>query len=262
MAPGYRHKGVCRAGWLALDDENTEDVDEIMHCARNCSNSTEAPRKEKRPRTNDACNESDKGHAGDCCGVWNHELPYDINFLSKLLEEDRDHYNFMWSSSNCIGQREMREWLCKLWIAKPGMRDLIWKGACIALNAGRWFECIGQICKFHHLPSPKDDERLPVGTGSNPVYLIEENVIKIYVEGGLESALYSLGTELEFYNLLCRVKSHLKEHVPDILASGLIYLENGCYTVIPWDGEGVLDLITDYSHSSEKCKNYSTPFGL
>uniref|UniRef100_A0A7C9ARL2 JmjC domain-containing protein n=1 Tax=Opuntia streptacantha TaxID=393608 RepID=A0A7C9ARL2_OPUST len=262
MAPGYHHKGVCRAGWLAVDDGNFGDLDEIMCCSESCSNSTEEPRKEKRLRMQNTCNEVTADHAADCCGVWNRELPYEINFLSKFLDENRDHYNFMWSSSNCIGQREMREWLWKLWIAKPGMRDMIWKGACIALNAGKWFECIGQICKFHNLPSPKDDERLPVGTGSNPVYLIAGNVIKIYVEGGLESTLYSLGTELEFYDLLCRVKSQLKEHAPDILASGLIYLDNGCHIVVPWDGRGVPDVITDCCTSSEKCKTYSTPFGL
>ncbi|KAJ8433781.1 hypothetical protein Cgig2_025944 [Carnegiea gigantea] len=285
MAPGYHHKGVCRAGWLAVNDGNFEDLDkimccakncsnstvndgnfedleEIMCCAKNCSNSTEEPREEKRLRMQNACNEVTNDHAADCCDVWNRELPYKINFLSKFLDEDRDHYNFMWSSSNCIGQREMREWLWKLWIAKPGKRDMIWKGACIALNAGKWFECIGQICKFHNLPSPKDDERLPVGTGSNPVYLIAGYVIKIYVEGGPQSALYSLGTELEFYNLLCTVKSQLKEHAPDILASGLIYLDNGSYTVVPWDGRGVPDVITDCCISSEKCKTYSAPYGL
>lgn len=43
------------------------------------------------------------------------------------------------------------------------------QGACIALNAGKWLECLSKICAFHNLPPPTDDEKLPVGTGSNPV---------------------------------------------------------------------------------------------
>lgn len=43
------------------------------------------------------------------------------------------------------------------------------QGACLALNAGKWSESLAEVCAFHNLPSPTDDERLPVGTGSNPV---------------------------------------------------------------------------------------------
>ncbi|OAY76221.1 F-box protein [Ananas comosus] len=64
----------------------------------------------------------------------------------------------------------------------------------------------------HMLPSPLDDEKLPVGTGSNPtidvqvfvdmngnnmVFLVSNYVIKIYVEGGLESTIHGFDTELE-----------------------------------------------------------------
>lgn len=251
MAPGYRHKGICRAGFLAFSDAKAEDVDEVACYAR------DVPRKETRIRSDHA-----RHDAANCCDEWNHELAYDIKFLSKFLDEDRDHYNAMWSSSNCIGQREMREWLWRLWIGRPGMRDLIWKGACLAINAGQWLECIGQVCSYHNLPFPGEDEKLPVGTGSNPVYLIEENVIKIYVEGGLESSLHCLSTELEFYNLLKQVKSSLKEYVPDVLASGFISLDNGSCTVVPWDGKGVPDVIADFKPINENCNGYGTSFGL
>lgn len=43
------------------------------------------------------------------------------------------------------------------------------QGAQIALNVDRWYACVLEICACHDLPSPKDDEKLPVGTGSNPV---------------------------------------------------------------------------------------------
>uniref|UniRef100_A0A803MEA6 F-box protein n=1 Tax=Chenopodium quinoa TaxID=63459 RepID=A0A803MEA6_CHEQI len=239
LAPGFRHKGVCRAGFLALDDGNIEDVDEVTSCARNCSKPRDVLRKEKRIRSDHVCHDSaSNAAAANCCNVWNNDLPYNINFLSKFLDEHRDHYNSMWSSSNCIGQREMREWLWRLWIGKPEMRDLIWKGACLAINAGEWLECIEQV------------------------YLIAENVIKIYVEGGLESSVYSLGTELEFYNLLLQEKSPLKEHVPDVLASGFISLANGYYTIVPWDGKGMPHVIADNISTIEGCKGYGNSFGL
>lgn len=43
------------------------------------------------------------------------------------------------------------------------------QGACLALNAGKWYERVGEICIFHELPRPSLDEKIPVGTGSNPV---------------------------------------------------------------------------------------------
>lgn len=43
------------------------------------------------------------------------------------------------------------------------------QGASLALDAGRWLECLVEISAFHNLPSPTEFERLPVGTGSNPV---------------------------------------------------------------------------------------------
>lgn len=33
----------------------------------------------------------------------------------------------------------------------------------------KWYNCLLEICLNHKLPAPLDDERLPVGTGSNPV---------------------------------------------------------------------------------------------
>lgn len=125
MAPGYRHKGVCRAGFLALDDGKLED--EVTTCAISCTSPRDAARKDTRRRADNACHESSGNYVANCCDAFNHDHHYDINFLSKFLDEDRDHYNSLWSSSNCIGQREMRDWLWKLWIEKPGMRDLIWK---------------------------------------------------------------------------------------------------------------------------------------
>lgn len=46
------------------------------------------------------------------------------------------------------------------------------QGACLAINAGKWLECLEEICAYHDMSSPSDDERLPVGTGSNPVSVL------------------------------------------------------------------------------------------
>ncbi|OAY79646.1 F-box protein, partial [Ananas comosus] len=44
-------------------------------------------------------------------------------------------------------------------------------------------------------------------------------------------------------NLLYKVNSPLKEHVPDIVASGFIVHENGVYRTVPWNGKGLPEVI-------------------
>ncbi|XP_057974918.1 lysine-specific demethylase JMJ21 isoform X2 [Malania oleifera] len=258
--------GVCRAGLLALDKDSIEKARKNTHNHENDLSYPELTRKEKRLRISkceeDSNRENGTGGTLKCHKLWNQEFSYDINFLSMFLDKERDHYNSTWSSSNCIGQREMRGWLCKLWAGKPHMRELIWKGACLALNANKWLESAAEICVFHNLPSPADDERLPVGTGSNPVFLTADHVIKIYVEGGLEASLYGLGTELEFYSLLSKVNSPLKNHIPNILAHGFVFLENGSYKIVPWEGKGVPDVIAECNFILEKCREDGFPFGV
>lgn len=129
MAPGYRHKGVCRAGLLALDEGSLVDIEETFSDEKKLMY-PDSTRKEKRSRSNSltesANNEAVKSSTRilDLCKQGFH---YDINFLAKFLDEERDHYNAPWSSGNSIGPREMREWLSKLWLGKPPMRELIWK---------------------------------------------------------------------------------------------------------------------------------------
>ncbi|XP_030947080.1 F-box protein At1g78280 isoform X1 [Quercus lobata] len=266
MAPGYQHKGVCRAGLLAFGEGSFEDADKNIFSGEDDYSCSELTRKEKRVRIQKARDdpnfEGTITSASKRYNMWKQGFSYDINFLAMFLDKERDHYNSPWSLGNCMGQREMREWLSRLWVGKPGMRELIWKGACLALNADKWLERLTEICAFHDLPSPTDDDRLPVGTGSNPVYLMENHVIKIFVEGGLEDSLYGIGTELEFYNLLHKVNSPLKNHIPEVLASGILYLENGSYTVVPWDGKGIPDVIATSNLVPERCKVDGYPFGV
>ncbi|KAJ1386188.1 Protein kinase-like domain superfamily [Sesbania bispinosa] len=265
MAPGYHHKGVCRAGLLALE-ESYENVRQNMSCNEKNSGCSDLSRKEKRAKTqkdvDDLYHERSISGVSKSYNLWKDGFSYDINFLSMFLDKDRDHYSALWSSGNSIGQRELREWLSKLWIQKPKMRELIWKGACIALNAGKWLECLSKICAFHNLPPPTDDERLPVGTGSNPVYLVGNCVVKIFVEGGLEASLYCLGTELEFYSLLHEANSPLSKHIPKVFASGIVYLEDGSYTNSSWDGKGIPDVIAKSNLIRKKCDLDGFSFGV
>ncbi|KAK6940180.1 F-box domain [Dillenia turbinata] len=249
MAPGYRHKGVCRAGLLALDGDGIESAQNGKFCSEDDLSHSEMTRKDKRLKICESMKDPSRelaiNGASRSCNLWMQDFSYDINFLSMFLDEDRDHYNSIWSSSSCIGQRELREWLSKLWVGKPGMRELLWKGACIALNVSKWSDCVNQICALHNLPSPTEDEQLPVGTGSNPVFLIADYAIKIFVEGGPEASLHSLGAELEFYNTLSKVNSPLKDHLPDLFASGIISFQDESYTIAPWDGKRLPDVFPD-----------------
>ncbi|XP_042493382.1 F-box protein At1g78280-like isoform X2 [Macadamia integrifolia] len=273
MAPGYHHKGVCRAGLLAVDENTfTDAIGNAFHDEEWLTNPA-IMREEKYKLKNDSeagedplVDDNDEkntnGFSKGYSNLQNQNFSYDIDFLSMFLEDVRDHYSSIWSPSNCMGEREMREWLHKLWVGKPGMRDLIWKGACLAMNTDKWASCMATICAFHNVPAPSDDEKFPVGTGSNPVFLVDGYVIKIYVEGGLESSIHGLGTELEFYSLLYKVNSSLKDHIPSVLASGILIYENGSYKTVPWDGNGVPDVITKCNLVPGKSAENGFPFGV
>ncbi|OMP01257.1 hypothetical protein COLO4_12026 [Corchorus olitorius] len=264
MAPGYCHKGVCRAGLLALDEGGLENIEKNMSNDEENFSYSDLTRKEKRARKSQE-SENDEGNSDGVSksyNLWKQDFAYDINFLATFIDRERDHYTSPWSSGNCIGPREMRDWLSKLWLGKPGMRELIWKGACLALNADKWLECLGKICFFHNLPFPNEDEKLPVGTGSNPVYVMDEYVVKIFVEDGLESSIHGLGTELEFYSKLCEVNSPLKNHIPNVLASGILHLENGSYKIDSWDGKDVPDVIRKCNLGPQRGTGDVFPFGL
>lgn len=125
---------------------------------------------------------------------------------------------------------------------------------------------------------------------SRQVYLIGDSVIKIYVEGGLESSVHSLATEvthsiaiilflffsfcftsyklyslslqLEFYGLVEKVKSPLRDHIPDILASGIVLHENGSYRTVPWDGKAVPDEIAKCGLIFGNCITEGFPLGV
>ncbi|KAG8632916.1 hypothetical protein MANES_18G065400v8 [Manihot esculenta] len=225
MAPGYRHKGICRAGFLAVVEDSLQNVEKNEVNDEDDPSYPDLTRKEKRARIQELGEDPEQETAshGDSkiYELWKQDFSYDIKFLGMFLDKEKDHYSSLWSPGNSIGQREMREWLYKLWIRKPGIRELIWK-----------------------------------------VFLLADQVVKIFVEGGLEASMYGLGTELEFYSVLHKVNSPLKNHVPEILASGILYVENGTYKIVPWDGKGVPNVIGKSKVIPVNCKENDFPFGV
>lgn len=131
MAPGYRHKGVCRVGLLALDDSSLEDLKMNMDYDKDDLSYADLTRKEKRIRVQEPI--ADPRYTTTANGVsksydlWKQGFSYDIKFLAMYLDKERNHYSSPWSSSNSIGPREMREWLSKLWVGMPELRELVWK---------------------------------------------------------------------------------------------------------------------------------------
>ncbi|XP_020593236.1 F-box protein At1g78280 [Phalaenopsis equestris] len=270
MAPGHVHKGVCRAGFLAVQDGVNEYLKNDASFEMNLLNYPDMSRREKRLKILEPFKEqngqhnswnsiSGLSHAFKC---YNQEFSYDINFLLMFLDKGIDHYNTICSPSNILGEREIRTWLHKLWVLKPTMRKLIWKGACLALNVEKWSACLMEICTHYNLPLPIDDEKFPVGTGSNPVFLISDYVIKIFVEGGLGSSLHCLGTELEFYSLLAKSNSPLMNHVPDIIESGFLVADGTGYRTFSWDGRAMPDMIANSSLVIRKYTADGFPFGI
>lgn len=269
MAPGHCHKGVCRAGLLAVPGKSIGDIENHPPGTMSRWNHTDMTRAEKRlkgsgpVRASNNVNQLSSFEFSDVHeSLENQVFSYDIGFLSQFLEKEKDHYTSVWSPTNPIGQREAREWLRRLWVLKPELRGLIWKGACLAINVDKWYACLEEISACHSLPPPSEDEKLPVGTGSNPVFIVSDNVIKIYAEGGLGYSAHGLGTELEFYELLRKVDSPLINHIPEIIASGFLVYEDGIYRTVPWDGKGMPDVLAKYYPLELSYANSCFPLGL
>lgn len=117
------------------------------------------------------------------------------------------------------------------------------------------------------------------------MYLLSDYAIKLFVEGGLEQSMYGLGTEasklltislicynynslfsfvqLEFYDILSRADSPLKSHIPNVFATGILFLEKGSYKVVPWDGKRIPEIIsTSNIDFDASMLNNEFPFGI
>ncbi|VAI16791.1 unnamed protein product [Triticum turgidum subsp. durum] len=134
MAPGHCHKGVCRAGLLAVPGKSIRDIENHPPGTMSAWNHNDMTRAEKRLKGSGSGRASNS--ANQCASfefsdvhesLENQVFSYDIGFLSQFLEKEKDHYTSVWSPTNPIGQREAREWLRRLWVLKPELRGLIWK---------------------------------------------------------------------------------------------------------------------------------------
>jgi len=54
----------------------------------------------------------------------------------------------------------------------------------------------------------------------------------------------------------------LINHVPEVVASGLLVSENGFYKPFPWDGKGIPDVIANYEFVLGDCSEEGFPFGV
>lgn len=68
--------------------------------------------------------------------------------------------------------------------------------------------------------------------------------------------------QLEFNNLLLEANSSIRKHIPSVIASGVVYLEDGSYTNLSWDGKGVPSVISKTNIITEKCNVDGFPFGV
>lgn len=68
--------------------------------------------------------------------------------------------------------------------------------------------------------------------------------------------------QLEFYSTLQKVNSPLKEHIPDVLASGILYIENGLCRIVPWDGKDVPEVISNSVPLLGKHQLVDYPYGI
>ncbi|XP_039049937.1 F-box protein At1g78280-like isoform X2 [Hibiscus syriacus] len=222
MAPGYCHRGVCRAGLLALDEGSLEIIEKNTANENDNFKYSDLTKNEKDVRIlRSQESENGKETSNGSYNLWEHDFSYDINYLAMFRNSELDHFSSPWNLDNSIGPRELREWLSKLWLGNPGMREMIWK-----------------------------------------VYVMDEYVIKIFAEGGLSSSIFDLGTELEFYSALSEVNSPLKNHIPNVLASGILHLENGSYKIDSWDGKTVPSVIRNCDLIPEKLTGDAFPFGV
>lgn len=218
LAPGYHHKGVARAGRLALQAaiDTRSGAASLKHVT------------------------SEEADEALVVGVQMKEWEFSVDFLASCMEEHANHFLPDPSKRDYLLPQSLRKWLQKLWLEKPDLRQQIWKGACISIDAKTWLDRVIAICDTHKIPLPTEDEKLPVGNGTSPVFLVGQYAIKLCVDmDGEEKAINGLASELQLYFELQNNASPLKHSVPDLLTSGILYDEGGVYTAIAWDGKGV-----------------------
>lgn len=67
---------------------------------------------------------------------------------------------------------------------------------------------------------------------------------------------------MQFYNLLEKTNSPLKHHIPPVVASGILFLKDGTYHILPWDGKDIPEVIANCNIRQEKNEGSEYPFGV
>ncbi|CAK9268959.1 unnamed protein product [Sphagnum jensenii] len=239
MAPGFHHRGVARAGRLAIAESvmSTGKKDPADHQA--LAANTVGHR--VRSVAMEGHEHVENGKQPNGCGeVLNHEnesLLLDVDFLVQHTEEHSNHFLSNTSKAGYLERTELRDWLHRLWKYRPDLHQCIWKCACMALDAGTWLQRVMCICESCGLSKPVGEEQLPVGNGSNPVYLVGNHVIKLCLkEDGTLAAINGLRSQLQFYHELVQSKSSLRNCVPTLIATGILIKDGEEYRALPWDG--------------------------
>ncbi|CAI5464831.1 unnamed protein product [Closterium sp. Yama58-4] len=232
MVPG-RHRGVARAGRLAIEagekwderlramygegeeeDEDENEWEEVEE-GEEVEGSEEGER-EGEEDGEEGESEGEEGEEGEG-GTWNGMQ----GRLSALAAQQflSEGGNEGWSMP------EIRILLRSLWPAQPQFQDRIWKNACLCMDAATWHRRVATVCQAHGLPAPKGLDALPLGSGSNAVYMVGQHVVKLYLPMGShdESAATFLAKELAFYRELHAFQSPLLPCIPPLVASGLLF---------------------------------------
>ncbi|BBN10747.1 histone arginine demethylase JMJD6 [Marchantia polymorpha subsp. ruderalis] len=253
LSPGYRHRAIARAGVVALEGrslipENGRAVGREAHPIFTHVEATPlGPTEPVVKKTVNGKNKNsshEKPGADIVGGVTDENLLLALKSLKIHSDEHVDPAAWHLSEGKNMGGSMMREWLRRLWVDRPELQPIVWKGACIAIDAGVWLQRIKIICKALSLPVPTKEEQLPIGDGSNPVYLVGEYVIKIYIqEGGPDASIEGLGSELNLYALLKESGSSLQQVIPEFVASGILYPVGDNYKAVSWDGTGDCSLV-------------------
>eukprot|EP00850_Spirogloea_muscicola_P003748 SM000015S01248 [mRNA] locus=s15:802563:808955:+ [translate_table: standard] len=227
MAPGFRHRGVARAGRLAEELGGRRD--------RYLGRVDSRGRTVKKGKVLADAESADLVKDLESAQLTNDWELREADFAGAV-----DH--FADDSDGYLSRKCLREWLCQLWLLRPHLRDRVWQCACMAMNAGEWLKRVQAICVANGLPLPEGAEKFPVGRGSNPVYILGNLVLKIYTDTGGLGPAAALSTELCLYKALDSASSPLSDRVPPLITSGILYPATKAeqQVCVLWDGAGDL----------------------
>ncbi|CAM6089280.1 unnamed protein product [Calypogeia fissa] len=244
LAPGYRHRAIARAGMIALEGRTVGQKPALEEADSHPENPV-FTRKDRQSSPISINNEdvilaNGVKRAG---GITDKNLLLALDALTVRLEDRPPSAH----KENSM-EEKMRKWLRTLWVERPELQQIVWRGACLALDAGTWLQRINIISTACGFPPPEGEEQLPVVDGSNPVYFVGDHVIKLYTQDGPAAAIEVLGSELEFYTLLKESGSPFQDVVPQFVTSGILYPDGEDYKAVAWDGREDCPLV--YSKES------------